>query len=355
VAVERARRAGAKVTLVAAAPSLAAEAIAGPPWRPDRTAEREGWPIVDVVDPRDEAPGTGLLTEPLARALHQVVDRGERAVCVLNRRGRSRLLACVACTELARCERCGSFVAEVDDEAGARLRCASCELERPRVCLHCHSTKFKALRPGVARVRDDLAALLPRVEVVEVDASTDPPEGGQVFVGTEAVLHRLPAGPRLGLVAFLDFDQELLAPRYRAAEQALALLVRAARRLGPRANGGRLLVQTRLPEHEVVEAARRAEPSLVAIAERLRREVLGYPPYGALAEAKGEPGAVEELLDALRAFPAVTVLGPTSAGGGLAALLRAPDDESLSDALAIAAPLARGEGRLRVAVDPPRV
>ena len=56
----------------------------------------------------------------------------------------------------------------------------------------------------------------------------------------------------MGLVAFLELDQELLAPRARAAEQALWLLVRAARLLGPRAAKGVLLLQTRLPEHEVV-------------------------------------------------------------------------------------------------------
>ena len=185
-----------------------------------------------MVDPRNDAPGTGLLTEPLAMALHQVIDRGERAACLLNRRGRARLLACVSCSELARCERCGAFVSETEDH---QLQCASCGLQRPMICLHCHTTRMKALRPGVARVRDDLAALLPRAEVVEIDASTEMPAAGDVFIGTEAVLYRLPPGPRLGLVAFLDFDQELLAPRYRAAEQALNLLVRGGASARPAA------------------------------------------------------------------------------------------------------------------------
>jgi primosomal protein N' (replication factor Y) len=356
VLVERARRTGAAITLVAASPTLEAEHIAGPPRRPERTVERDGWPIVEVVDPRDEAPGTGLLTEPLARALRQVVDRDERAVCVLNRRGRARLLACTICHELARCERCGALVAEEEDTAGNRvLRCASCGFERPVVCLHCHGTRMKALRPGVARVRDDLAALLPRTDVVEVDAATGELAPAPVYVGTEAVLHRLPPGPRLGLAAFLDFDQELLAPRYRAAEQAMALLVRAARRLGPRVNGGRLLVQTRLPGHEVLDAVRRADPTPVAAAERPRRELLGYPPFGALAEVRGAAEAVRALLDGLRAHQDVDVLGPSAAPTGLEALLHAPSTDALAGALAATAPAARAAGRIRIAVDPPRV
>jgi primosomal protein N' (replication factor Y) len=352
VAVERAARSDAAIALVAAAPTLEAEAIAGPPQRPDRGTEREGWPIVEVVDPREEPPGTGLLTGPLAAALHHAIDGGGRAVCLLNRRGRARLLACVACNELARCERCGAFVEETDNGS---LRCAGCSLERPGICLHCHATRLKGLRPGVSRIREDLAALLPRVEVVEVDASTARLSGGKVFIGTEAVLHRLPPGPPVLLAAFLDFDQELLAPRYRAAEQALALLARAARRVGPRAGGGRLLIQTRLPDHEVLEAARRADPTVVATAERPRREELAYPPFGALAEVRGDAPAVNTLIEGLRELDDIDVFGPTSAARGLQALLHSADVEVLCDALDQTSGAARAAGRLRIAVDPLRV
>src|SRR6185312_2502366 len=131
---------------------------------------------------------------------------------------------------------------------------ARCGRERPLVCLHCHGGTFRAVRPGITRVRDDLAALLPRTEVASVDTATDAVPDVPVLVGTEAVLHRV-AGP-VGLVAYLELDQELLAPRARAAEQALWLLVRGARLVDDR---GRLLLQTRLPDHEVVRAARRGD------------------------------------------------------------------------------------------------
>lgn len=353
VAVERATRAGASLTLVGVVPTLEAEAAAGPVQRPDRAVEREGWPLLELIDLREQPPGVGLLTEGLARTLHHALDRNGRAVCVLNRKGRARLLACVACSELARCERCGAAVAE---DEGRALRCPHCDTERPIVCLQCHATRMKGLRPGVARLRDDLAALLPRAEVVEVDARTETVPDVPVLVGTEAVLHRVPRGRPLLAAVFLDFDQELLAPRARAAEQALALLARAARLLGPRSHGGRLVVQTRLVDHEVLETARLADPTRLADAERPRRDVLGYPPFGALAEVSGAPEAVRAALGALAGRSDLTVLGPTTAAGsGLRALVRAAALPVLCDALARAAPLGRAEGRLRVAVDPLRV
>jgi primosomal protein N' (replication factor Y) len=224
--------------------------------------------------------------------------------------------------------------------------CARCATARPAVCLHCHGSTFRAVRAGIARVRDDLAALLPRIDVGLVDASTKAIPDVPVLIGTEAVLHRVAGG--VGLVAYLELDQELLAPRARAAEQALWLLVRGARLVGSR---GRLLLQTRLPDHEVVQAARASDPMLVAYAERARREVLGFPPFGGMAEVSGAAEAVAAACAAVT-DAGVTVLGPVADGSR--ALLRAPTVADLCDALA-GVGAARARGRLRIDVDPRRV
>jgi primosomal protein N' (replication factor Y) (superfamily II helicase) len=235
--------------------------------------------------------------------------------------------------------------------------CRRCGTERPRVCLHCHSTRFSGRRPGVARLRDELAALLPRASVAEVDASTSALPPARLLIGTEAVLHRLDAEPaRAEFVAFLEFDQELLAARYRAAEQALWLLVRATRIVGGRRGAGRVLVQTRVPDHDVIEAAQAADPTIVADAERARRRVLGFPPFGGLAELSGAPEAVAVACAALRAVRAMRVLGPVGVGSSARALVQAPTTDALCNAFAeIDLTPARERGRLRIDVDPPRV
>ena len=339
VAVERARRAGVPCVLTSPCPSLEALALAPRVLSPSRSEERGGWPIVDVVDLRREDPHTGLLPPALVRLLRS--DR--RVLCVLNRTGRARLLACKACGELARCERCDAAVAQPGDE----LVCGRCGATRPVVCLACGATRLRTLRQGVTRVRDEIEALVgePVDEVTGAKPLTDDrtSRGTRVIVGTEATLHQV---DRADVVAFLDFDQELLAPRYRAAEQALGLLARAARVVGPKAGGGRVVVQTHLPRHEVVQAGLHADPSRVATAERGRRELLRFPPVTAMAEVSG--AAASAFVEALGHPLGVEVLGPS--GGRW--LVRAPDHATLCDALA-ATP--RPPGRLRVAVDPTRV
>jgi primosomal protein N' (replication factor Y) len=344
VAVERAARAGVPCVLLSPCPTLEAQDWAGEPLTLSTADERAGWPLVDVIDRRKEDPlRAGLYSEALVGLLR---DRGRgRAVCVLNRKGRSRLLACLACGELVRCERCHAALGM--PEAG-RLRCGRCGAERPQVCAACGASAMRNLRVGVSRVREELEALLgePVTEVAGSRARQAPGdhEPARVLVGTEAVLHQVRAP--VGVVAFLDFDQELMAPRYRAGEQALALLVRAGRLLGGRRTGGRLAIQTRLPRHPVVQAALQADPGRVADDERTRRRQLRYPPFAALAAVSGP--AAEQFVANLGLPLGIELLGPADGRW----LLRADDHRTLCDALAATV---RPPGRVRVEVDPLRV
>jgi primosomal protein N' (replication factor Y) (superfamily II helicase) len=337
VAVERARRAGVPCVLASPVPSL--EALAwGPLSTPSRNDERAGWPVLEIVDRRQDDPARPtLISDALVRHLRSEA----RVVCVLNALGRARLLACLACGELARCERCQAAVEQDDD---GRLHCRRCGAGRPVVCLHCGASRMKAVRQGVTRVREELEVLA-GTPVVAVTAATAgrPLADARVHIGTEAVLHQVAAAD---VVAFLDLDQELLAPRFRAAEQALALLARAARLTGGRAAGGRLLVQTRLPRHEVLDAVLHADPGRLAGPERARREMLRFPPAAALASVSGV--GAPAFVGALGRPPGVEVLGPSDGRW----LLRAADHPTLCGALAATA---RPPGRMRVEVDPLRV
>ena len=335
VAIERARRADAPCVLLSPVPSL--EALRSRPvLRPGRGAERDGWPQVEVVDRRSEDPGrAGLYSPALVRALRE----GGRVACVLNRLGRSALLACRLCGELAVCTECGASMRQTDD---GRLRCRAGDHTRPLVCADCGSTGMRNLRAGVKRVREEVEALV-RTPVAEVTGSgyTGPPTA-RVVVGTEAVLH---LGRPFDVVAFLEIDQELLAPLFRAREQALALIARAARITGPRTTGGRILLQTRLPDDPALVAAFRADPALLARAERDRRQELGLPPYGAMAVVSGPVAG--EFMERLGTPPGIRIA--PDPGGQF--FLRAPDYDTLCAALAAAE---RPPGRLRINVDPIR-
>jgi primosomal protein N' (replication factor Y) len=349
VAAERARRDGVPCVLTSPCPSVASVESALV-HLPAHSEERAGWPRLSIVDRRGADPRTGSYSEELVTLSRRVLEEwtahagqsgpgtGNGVVCVLNRTGRAKLLACAKCNELARCEHCGRAVVQRDEE----LVCPLCGTSRPVVCAHCGSTRLKNLRPGVARIAEELGALLghPVLEVAGAQAPTTV-TGAPVVVGTEAVLHRV---RRAGAVCFLDMDQHLLAPRFSAGEQALALLARACRLVGAEHRDPHVLVQTRVPDHPVLMAAHEADPGLFTDRERALRAELGLPPFCALATLAG-PGA-NDYAEQLRSLSTEVAVNPLDHGRWL---VRADTHQALADLLAI---VPRSGPRVRVEVDP---
>jgi primosomal protein N' (replication factor Y) len=382
VLVERVRRAQVPCLLASPVPPVWLSGPDGPGARTVALAtrdERAGWSTVEVVDRRAADPRTGLFSEEFVRLARRVLDdeparaRGP-LVCVYNRTGGARLLACRHCGELARCARCGA-AAELE-RALEVLRCPRCAETRPVVCAACGRLRMKTLRMGVTRLREELAALL-GVGVEEVSgaqtrggAAPEPAPaadrgeaaGGPapVLVGTEAVLHRV---RRAAAVAFLDVDLHLLASRLAASEETLALFVRAARLVGARGSGpasARVLVQTRVPDHPVLTAAALGEPAPVLSAETAMRAAAGLPPFSALALVSGSLAATyAEAVTSALAEAAVGAGGPAPRGDAEASvvplgdgryLVQASGHQPLCDLLA-SVPRPAGRG-LRVEVDP---
>ena len=224
------------------------------------------------------------------------------------------------------------------------LVCRRCARERPPLCESCGAGRLKSVRVGVTRAREEIEALALRPVGEMTATSPDPHESVRVIVGTEAVLHRVGAADA---VVFLDFDSELLAPRYRAAEEAMHLLVLAARLTGGKGDDGRVFVQTRQPDHPVLHAALLGDPMRVLEGQVALRELLGFPPSKAVAAISG-PGAAE-VVEAVRSLePTVGIDGPH--GGPY--LLRAPNQAVLCGVLA---KVERPAERVRVEVDPLRI
>jgi primosomal protein N' (replication factor Y) len=351
VAAERARRAGAPCLWVSACPTVEMLAAATDLQVVSRAEERAGWAAIRVVDTRDQDPRSGLYSQPLVEVLRR---EERRVVCVLNRKGRALLLDCAACRQVATCEQCEAAVTMVDEE----LVCRRCGATRPVVCRSCGSDALRLRRPGVSRAREQLEALTGR-PTGEFWAGSGPLPDEDVLVGTEAVLYReaeLRRRGGVGAVAFLDFDQELLAPRYRAGEESLALLARASRVLGGR--DGQIVVQTRVPAHPVLNAGLLADPGVLAAAEQPVRQALRLPPFGALAVLAG-PGAAE-MAAGLEKLATVPVPGPDGTRALALEVSQLPDDrwviraggtDQLADALGA---VSRPAERVRVEVGPVR-
>ncbi len=298
----------------------------------DRPVGRHrGWPLVEVVDRRQD-PSEGLLGTTARSALRAVTAGHGRAFLFCHRRGYAAAVRCARCRQLRRCPNCGTR----PDPGKTCLRCGA-ELGP---CSACGGVIFQPLGAGVGRVNEELRRLGFLTTGGEVS----------VVVGTEADL----AAPDLyDLTVAVDADGLMLGPTYRAAEESLRLLARLAGKLKP-GSGRRLLVQTAMPDHPVIAALAKGDPLSFLKTELANRAAYGYPPAGEviIVETRGE-GVVDPDPAIRAAGPGVAILGPAVREHGRRWLVQGADLGPFRLALRPVVQRLRDSGlRVRIDVDP---
>jgi len=126
--------------------------------------------------------------------------------------------------------------------------------------------------------------------------------------------------PLLTLVGVIDADLGLAGGDLRAAERTYQLLYQVAGRAGRGERAGRVLLQTVMPDHPVMQALCEGNRDHFLEAEAKARQAAHMPPYGRLASLIIS-GEKEPLVDETAALlgrsaphhPSVHILGPAPA------------------------------------------
>jgi primosomal protein N' (replication factor Y) len=87
---------------------------------------------------------------------------------------------------------------------------------------------------------------------------------------------------RVTFVGVVSADHSLHLPDFRAAERTFQLLVQVAGRAGRGTRAGKVVVQTRAPDHPALVCAAAHDFAAFAQGELAVRRDFGYPPYGRL-------------------------------------------------------------------------
>ena len=257
-----------------------------------RRYNRQALPPVEIVDMKQELrAGNGtLISEPLLLALRQTAEAEQQAILFLNRRGTSRMLACVDCGYVPMCPAC--TVDLTYHEANHRLMCHYCGHSEPLPprCPQCGG-HLKQIGAGTQKVQQQLSELLPDLGVLRMDADTVSAvnthekllgrfrdERIPILLGTQMVAKGLNF-EKVTLVGVLDADMSLYVGSYRAAETTFNMITQVIGRAGRGAVSGRAMIQTLTPKNRVIELASRQDYDGFYDEELPLREVRGCPPF----------------------------------------------------------------------------
>jgi len=338
VAVMRARFESVPVVLASATPALESLAMAEA-GRYERLVlpDRFGgalMPDIQIVDLRLDQPERGHWIAPsLVKALKERAERGEQSLLFLNRRGYAPLTLCRGCGYRFCCPNCSAWL--VEHRLSQRLACHHCghEVTPPPACPECGEPDcMVACGPGVERIADEMAQILPdaRIMVATSDTLNSPDKAAEfvemvtnggidVIVGTQLVTKGFHF-PNLTLVGVIDADMGLEGGDLRAAERTYQQIAQVAGRAGRGDKPGEVLLQTRHPEAAVIAALASGDRDAFYAAETEARRDAGAPPFGRWAAIIVSSEDEAEAKEAARAIGGtrpnledVMILGPAPA------------------------------------------
>jgi primosomal protein N' (replication factor Y) len=258
-------------------------------------AEGASLPPVRVVDMREELKSghRGIFSNALEEALAGVLERREQAILYLNRRGTATYVFCRSCGATVKCPECETLLIFHTQLSGVELLCHRCGYSRkmPKKCAVCGSDQIRQYGLGSEKVEQEVKTLFPKAEVLRWDWETTREKDSHELILTHFAAHRadvlvgtqmLAKGldlPLVTLVGIVLADAGLNLPDPFALERGFQLLTQVAGRAGRSERGGRVILQTFMPDNEVIQAASRHDYAGFYQREIGNRKKLGYPPF----------------------------------------------------------------------------
>jgi primosomal protein N' (replication factor Y) (superfamily II helicase) len=294
VAGERMRYEGGVLVLGSATPSLESYAAAKSGkialLELHERATAQPLPDVRIVDLRKEFErgNRGIFSSALIQSLGARLERDEKSLLFVNRRGSAASLLCRSCGNAPECPRCSIALAV---HRGERLlRCHYCDYQIaiPRACPTCGQESLAELGIGTERVVEEVRRLFPEARISRMDSDTTTRVGdharileafereGDVLVGTQMVAKGLDY-PTVTLAAVVAADLGFNLPDFRAAERSFGLIAQVCGRSG-RGRPGEAIVQTYQPNHPAIVFAAAHDFEGFAGEELRERVAIGFPP-----------------------------------------------------------------------------
>lgn len=248
-------------------------------------------PSVNIVDMKEEVKkGNFILSDILKNKIGEVLDRGEQAIILLNRRGYSSTISCKECGYVYKCPNCD--ITYTYHKSSNNLKCHYCgySMVLPNKCSICGSDNLKDYGLGTEKLEETLNSLY-KARIVRMDVDTTSRKGQHqkiiddfgehkydILIGTQMIAKGLDF-PLVTLVGVVSIDSSLTSPDYRASENTFQLLSQVSGRAGRSESKGEVIIQTFNPDHYAITLAKNHDYIDFYKEEMKIRKMLKYSPY----------------------------------------------------------------------------
>ncbi len=284
--------------------------------------------LIDITN-RENFTKNPYLSNQLLDAIADALAKSEQAMLFLNRRGSARLVQCASCGWQALCPRCGIPLTYHHDQY--TIRCHTCGYKEaaPTSCPICKSAELSFKSIGTKTLVEQTQKLFPKARIMRFDADSlaaeqlhrnvDVLKNGEVdiVIGTQLISKGIDL-PNLSVVGVINADTGLNLPDFRAEETTFQQLYQVTGRVGRGHKLSKSFVQTRLPNHPVMEAVLQRSWEDYYTYELSKRKQFSYPPYCFIAVFKvskktsvAAEATADKAMTLLSTVGGISVLGPS--------------------------------------------
>lgn len=244
---------------------------------------------IHLIDMKSER-NIGGISVPLIQQIQKRLERKEKTILLLNRRGFIPVMKCASCQEVLLCEDCGIPLSYHKKEQALVCHVCGRHYPVPEVCPNCHKRNWSVVGLGTERLEENVRDLFPQAKIVRMDADStrtknaheillnDFEADGDILIGTQMVAKGLDF-EKVTLVGVLQADAALVRADYRAAETTYQMLEQASGRAGRGRYPGEVYIQSYNPEHYVMQSIVHHNYLAFFKREMNYRHLGTYPPY----------------------------------------------------------------------------
>ncbi len=254
-------------------------------------------PEVAVVDMRRAGRRSGKLNHIspfLEEKIRTVLEKGEQAIILQNRRGFASFIQCKDCGHIPECPNCA--VACTYHEHNQSLQCHYCgtELRTDLSCSRCGGAAMRYKGVGTEKIEKELKTLFPQARLLRMDLDTTgrkgahdrllqafKSRGADILLGTQMIAKGLDF-EHVTIVGVIAAEVGAGLPDFRASERVFQLLTQVAGRAGRGKRSGMVVIQSFSDQFPAIRYARDHDFIGFYSQEIQRREKAGYPPFSRL-------------------------------------------------------------------------
>lgn len=239
------------------------------------------YPEVRVIESKYFSTGKNrafAFSKYLEDAISQALENKAKALLFLNRKGYATSAVCQSCGKTLKCPRCSvNLVYHFKEKI---LRCHYCNFRMPAVsiCPQCNAGYIRYTGAGTERIENELERIFPFARIANLDTKMVSIDEADIFVATEAVIHR--SGYIFDVIGVLGVDNSLQRVDLRSAEKTFGIL------LGLVGITKKLIIQTGISSHYCFKSLVENNADIFYDEELKQRKQLKFPPYKHLALVK---------------------------------------------------------------------